>query len=43
MIGRLGLVAALLLISTHAFAQTQTERFNIDRFRVEGNTLLKPD
>jgi hemolysin activation/secretion protein len=43
MTGRLGLAAALLLISAHAFAQTQTERFDIDRFRVEGNTLLKPD
>ena len=36
------LVVPLLLISTLCFAQTQTERFDIDRFEIEGNTLLKP-
>jgi hemolysin activation/secretion protein len=39
----MGLVVALLLISALSFAQTQTERFDIDRFKIEGNTLLKPD
>lgn len=43
MIRRTGLAAALLLISAHSLAQAQTERFDIDRFKVEGNTLLKPD
>jgi len=43
MIRCMGLVAALLLISTLSFAQAQTERFDIDRFTIEGNTLLKPD
>ena len=43
MIGRIGLAAALLLGSAHSFAQTQAERFDIDRFAVEGNTLLNPD
>ncbi|MHB1590192.1 MAG: ShlB/FhaC/HecB family hemolysin secretion/activation protein [Sulfuricella sp.] len=42
-------LAVLLLTSapsfsqTQAFSQTQTERFDIDRFKIEGNTLLKPD
>lgn len=39
----MGLTLALLLTSALAFAQAQTERFDIDRFRIEGNTLLKPD
>jgi hemolysin activation/secretion protein len=45
----IGLAVALLLASaplfvqSQAFAQTQTERFDIDRFMIEGNTLLKPD
>jgi len=43
MIRCMGLAAALLLISTLSFAQAQTERFDIDRFTIEGNTLLKPD
>lgn len=44
MINRMGLaVALLLLISTISFAQTQTERFDIDHFNIEGNTLLTPD
>jgi hemolysin activation/secretion protein len=43
MIRCMGLAVALLLISTISFAQTQTERFDIDRFKIEGNTLLKPD
>ncbi|MCX7171251.1 MAG: BamA/TamA family outer membrane protein [Proteobacteria bacterium] len=38
----LGLALALLLTSMHSSAQTQTERFDIDRFVVEGNTLLQP-
>jgi hemolysin activation/secretion protein len=37
-----GIAAALLLISLQSFAQTQTERFDIDRFNIEGNTLLNP-
>ncbi len=36
-------LAALLLVSALSFAQTQAERFDIDRFRIEGNTLLEPD
>lgn len=43
MIRCMGLAVALLLISALSFAQTQTERFDIDRFNIEGNTLLKPD
>jgi len=39
----IGLALALLLISTLSFAQTKTVRFDIDRFDIEGNTLLKPD
>ena len=35
--------AVLLLTASHAFAQTQSEHFDIDRFKIEGNTLLKPD
>ena len=42
MIRCIGLALALLT-SAHTFAQVQSERFDIDRFRVEGNTLLKPD
>lgn len=38
-----GLAAVLLLTSVLAFAQIQTERFDIDRFAIEGNTLLEPD
>ena len=37
------LAVALLLTSTPCFAQTQTERFDIDRFKIEGNTLLQAD
>jgi hemolysin activation/secretion protein len=43
MIRSMGLVVALLLTSTFSFAQTQTVRFDIDGFEIEGNTLLKPD
>ncbi len=43
MIRCMGLAVALLLTSALSFAQTQTERFDIDRFEIEGNTLLKPD
>ena len=43
MIRSMGLVVALLLTSTLSFAQTQTVRFDIDGFEIEGNTLLKPD
>lgn len=38
-----GLAALLLLTSAFSFAQTQTEHFDIDRFNIEGNTLLKPE
>lgn len=37
------LTSVPLFVQTQAFAQTQTERFDINRFRIEGNTLLKPD
>lgn len=37
------LAVALLLTSAPCFAQTQTECFNIDRFKIEGNTLLQSD
>lgn len=43
MIHRMGLVAASLLISVPSVAQEQAERFDIDRYQVEGNTLLKND
>ena len=43
MIRCLGLAVALLLTAVPSFAQEQTERFDIDRFTIEGNTLLKPD
>jgi hemolysin activation/secretion protein len=39
----MGLAVVLLLISALSFAQTQTERFDIDLFNIEGNTLLKSD
>ncbi|MEX0744163.1 MAG: POTRA domain-containing protein, partial [Phycisphaeraceae bacterium] len=39
----MGLAAALLLTSAHSFAQTLAVRFDIDHFRIEGNTLLQPD
>jgi len=38
-----GFALTLLLTSALSFAQTQTERFDIDRFKIEGNTLLKTD
>lgn len=38
-----GVVIALLLISTLSFAQAQVVRFDIDRFKIEGNTLLNLD
>jgi len=37
------LAEALLLTSALAFAQTQAGYFDINRFMIEGNTLLKPD
>lgn len=37
------MVLALLLTSALSFAQKETGHFDIDRFRIEGNTLLKPD
>ncbi len=43
MIRCMGLAVALLLTSSLSFAQTQTERFDIDRFEIEGNTLLEAD
>lgn len=36
-------IVMLLLASTANFAQAETLRFDIDRFNVEGNTLLKQD
>ena len=39
----IGLAAALLLTSALSLAQAPLERFAIERFLVEGNTLLKPD
>ncbi len=42
-IRRIGLALALLLTPMISFAQAATERFDIDRFQIEGNTLLKPD
>lgn len=39
----IGLTMVLLLVSAISYAQTESERFDIDRFMVEGNTLLKPD
>jgi len=43
MIRCIGLAMALLLVSALSFAQTQTVRFDIDRFQIVGNTLLEPD
>lgn len=43
LIRRAGLVAAMLLTSVYSLAQGQTERFDIDRFQIEGNTLLSGD
>ncbi len=43
MIRRMGLVVALLLIAAVSFAQTPPERFDIQRFKVEGATLLTSD
>jgi len=43
MIRCMGLAMALLLASALSIAQTQAERFDIDLFRIEGNTLLKLD
>ena len=37
------MLLVLLLTSALSYAQTQSERFAIDRFNIEGNTLLKPD
>lgn len=42
MIRCMGLVVVLLLLSALSFAQTEAERFDINRFNIEGNTLLKP-
>lgn len=43
----MGLALALLLASSLAIAQSQTqpqgERFDIDSFKIEGSTLLRPD
>lgn len=43
MIYALGLAVVLLLTSALSFAQTKTERFDVDHFKIEGNTLLKSD
>ncbi|MDO8789527.1 MAG: ShlB/FhaC/HecB family hemolysin secretion/activation protein [Sulfuritalea sp.] len=40
---RKSLVAALLAVSTNSIAETQPERFDIDRFQIEGGTLLDAD
>lgn len=40
---RLALVAALLSISVQSSAQEASERFDIQRFQIEGNTLLRND
>jgi len=37
---RMGLAVALLAVSMQAFAEAQPERFDIDRFQIEGSTLL---
>lgn len=42
MICRTGLAAVLLVTSTLCIAQSESERFSIDRFNIEGNTLLDP-
>jgi hemolysin activation/secretion protein len=39
----MGLAVALLLASIPSLAQIQAEHFDINRFNIEGNTLLKPD
>ncbi len=43
MIRCMALAAALLLPSAYSLAQTQPEYIDINRFVIEGNTLLKPD
>lgn len=40
---RMALVAGLLLIPVQSWAQGASESFNIDRFKIEGNTLLRND
>ncbi len=42
-IRRVGLALALLLTATLSFSQTPALHFDIDRFRIEGNTLLNPE
>ena len=42
MIRSVALAAALVLISSHSWGQEVTEKFDIDRFQIQGNTLL-PD
>jgi hemolysin activation/secretion protein len=39
----LWLAPTLLLASALAFAQAPLQRFDIDHFRIEGNTLIEPD
>ena len=39
----MALALALMLPSALCFAQASTVRFDIDRFKIEGNTLLAPD
>ncbi len=39
----LGLAVVLALASSLCFAQSKTESFDIDRFNITGNTLLKPE
>lgn len=41
--GMLLAVTLMLLTSTLSFAQAKTELFDINRFKIEGNTLLKPE
>jgi len=40
---RAAILAGLLLASTPALAQLPAARFDIDRFEIEGNTLLNPE
>lgn len=41
--GLVVLVVMLLLLATLSFAQTEAEHFDIDRFNIEGNSLLTSD
>lgn len=43
MVRHIPVATALLLVSAFSFAQSQIERFDINRFNIEGNTLLQFD